>query len=198
MKLIETIKIINNKFQHIDYHNQRLNFSRLSIWNCNEELDISKAVQLPILDKNTVYKCRIIYNETITQVEILPYVIRPISSLKIVFDNEIDYCFKYKNRTLLTQLFQQKENCDDILIIKNGLITDTYYCNIAFDDGQKWFTPASPLLRGTQRQYLLDEQVIFEKNIKLTDLNNFHRAKLFNAMINWKDAIIIEMEQIKP
>ncbi len=81
----------------------------------------------------------------------------------------------------------QKENCDDILIVKNGIITDTSFSNIAFFDGKQWKTPKSPLLKGTCRERLLCEQKIFEKDINLNDLSNYKCYKLINAMRDLSD-----------
>ena len=73
--------------------------------------------------------------------------------------------------------------CDDILIIKNNYVTDTYYGNVAlFQDGN-WYTPKHPLLNGTRRQNLLDKGRIFEKDIHVKTLENYSRIAIFNAMI---------------
>lgn len=189
--LVETIKIKNNQLQRIDYHNQRLNYARKWFWNCKDEIDISKTIQLLDLATDVIYKCRISYTQNIENIEISPYEIRPIKNLKVVHANDLDYQFKYADRSALTQLFQQRGDCDDIIIVKNGFITDSYYCNLAFFDGQKWLTPAFPLLHGTQRQFLLDQQIIFKKIIKLEDLHNFQAIKLFNAMIEWEEAPVV-------
>ena len=47
--------------------------------------------------------------------------------------------------------------CDEILIIKDGHITDTSISNIVFrlPDGW-WLTPFTPLLKGIMRTYLLE------------------------------------------
>ena len=90
-----------------------------------------------------------------------------------------------------------KNNCDDILIIKNNKITDTSFTNIAFYDGIKWVTPAFPLLKGTKRQKLIDENKIIEVDILLSDLNKFKKAILFNSMLDLEDQMYIEIDNIK-
>jgi 4-amino-4-deoxychorismate lyase len=80
-------------------------------------------------------------------------------------------------------LFTQRQNHDDILIVKNGLITDTSYSNVAFFDGQLWFTPHQPLLPGTARARLLHEGCLQEAKITLTDLHRFEKCSLINAML---------------
>ncbi len=75
-----------------------------------------------------------------------------------------------------------------MLLVKQGFITDSSYCNIAFREGDQWFTPDKPLLNGVQRQYLLDQEIIRKQEIRLTDLSKFSSFKLFNAMIDWQTA----------
>ena len=107
--------------------------------------------------------------------------------------DHLDYRLKYADRTELDQLFLKRGEADDILIIQNGLVTDTSIANIAFFDGDKWITPKEPLLKGTTRARLLDEKKIFEQDIKIADLGKFTEFALMNAMIGFdriKDGII--------
>jgi 4-amino-4-deoxychorismate lyase len=47
------------------------------------------------------------------------------------------------------------EGCDDIIIVRNGFVTDASYANLIFRKGDEWFTPATFLLAGTMRAFLL-------------------------------------------
>ena len=64
-------------------------------------------------------------------------------------------------------MFLIRQDKDDILIVKNGLLTDTSIANIALYDGNDWYTPLHPLLKGTKRAELLDKGVLKEKEIKI-------------------------------
>lgn len=86
-------------------------------------------------------------------------------------------------------LFEQRNGCDDILIVKNNLITDTSIANIAFLLDGQWFTPKSPLLKGTTRARLIDEGKIKIAHLRLSDVNNTSKIALMNAMMGW-----VEME----
>jgi len=77
-------------------------------------------------------------------------------------------------------------DCDEIIIEQNGYLTDTTIANIAFYDGERWITPAKPLLKGTMRAKLLDEGLLHEKEIKKEDLKNYSQVALINAMIGFK------------
>jgi 4-amino-4-deoxychorismate lyase len=103
-----------------------------------------------------------------------------------VTDDDIDYRFKYADRRRLQSLFARRGDCDDVLIVRNGLLTDTSYCNIVLYDGQDWWTPDTPLLPGTARQRLLDEGLIRERRIRVEDLPRFEHIRLINAMLPWE------------
>jgi len=84
-------------------------------------------------------------------------------------------------------LSNKKGSTDEILIVQNTLITDTSIANIAFFDGERWLTPKEPLLIGTTRARLLDEQKIFEQDINVADLHKFTAFALMNAMIGFDE-----------
>lgn len=79
-------------------------------------------------------------------------------------------------------LFHSRQGHDEILIINNGLVTDCFYYNVAFWDGRHWLTPKSPLLAGTARTRLLDNDIIKEKDISSTAINSYEKICLFNAL----------------
>jgi len=109
----------------------------------------------------------------------------------------LDYQYKYFNRSHFEKLIEQKEECDDIIIIKNGFLTDSSMANLIFFDGKNWFTPKIPLLQGTCRERLLDEGFIFKRKIQSEDLKYFHGVKLINAMRYPEESEIIPVSQIQ-
>ena len=115
----------------------------------------------------------------------------------MVFDDTINYNLKFENREKINQLFAKREQCDEILIVKNGLVTDTSFCNILFFNGKKWLTPEKPLLKGIQRQFLINNEIVETANISPSDLHNFTKARLVNAMIGFEDALDIIIENIQ-
>ena len=136
--------------------------------------------------RNGVYKCRVLYQSDIQQVEYHEYQIRTINSLQLVKANIIEYSHKYEDRSALLDLFQLKGEVDDILIIKRGLVTDSYYCNVALrTSDDQWITPTAPLLRGTKRQQLLDEGILSTGDISRDDLDDYSAICLFNSMIEF-------------
>ena len=82
-------------------------------------------------------------------------------------------------------MFAQRGSCDDILIVRRHLLTDTSIANIALFDGKHWHTPQSPLLKGTKRAELLDKGILSERKIHVEDIPSYSTVRLFNAMIDW-------------
>jgi 4-amino-4-deoxychorismate lyase len=78
----------------------------------------------------------------------------------------------------------------------DGLIKDCSYTNIVFFDGANWYTPASPLLEGTQRAKLIQEGVITPKALYVSEVPNFQKFKCFNAMIHWDAAVEYKIDLI--
>jgi 4-amino-4-deoxychorismate lyase len=85
---------------------------------------------------------------------------------------------------------------DDILIIRQGLITDTSYCNILFFDGVRWVTPDEPLLRGTKRTALIEHGNVFPLRIAYGDLNYFSHFMLVNALLDFDVSRAIDISGI--
>ncbi len=196
-QLFETIKCNNGKLFNIEWHNRRFNNARKTCFNIENEIDLNKTVSIPENAKSGLFRCRITYSKNIDKIEFIPHQFREIKNLKLVEDNSIDYRFKYSNRKTLDNLFAKRGNCDDILIIKNGLVTDTSTANIIFYDGKKWWTPDTPLLRGTQRAKLLSEKKIFKCRITLDNLNKFEKIGLINAMWDFDIMPVIDIIRIK-
>ena len=159
---LETIKIINGIPQNLEFHNQRLNYTRQHFNSQSNTIDLKQFIVPP--STTGIYKCRVIYSNTIEDIQYSNYTERQFKTFQTVIANDINYQFKYLNRDALNQL-QAGITADQILIIKNGFITDTAIANVAFYDDNKWITPTTPLLQGTTRARLLKQK----KNNSSTD-----------------------------
>ncbi len=184
-RLLESIKVENGTIHHLIYHEQRIRRAQQGLFGEVTIQRVADQITIPEYAQQGLYKCRIVYRRAIEQVEFIPYYQRAVRTLRRVHCDTIDYPHKYEDRRLLIELFAQRGDCDDILIIKNGLVTDTSYANIIFFDGQRWVTPAHPLLRGIQRQYLLDQGVISTEAIGEKDLPSFQQFRLINALLSF-------------
>ncbi len=195
--LFESIKVENNKFCNLNYHNQRFNRTILELLGEKVEWDLDKLVPIPEnLDPKTVYKCRILYRNKIESVEFLPYIIRDIKSFGVVYNNLIEYSYKRINRNLLDGIRNESPMTDDVIIIKNNLVTDSSHANLVFFDGHSWITPDSPLLCGTKRQQYIDENIIQAERISMNDIKKFIKIRIINAMIDLKDSPEVPIENV--
>ncbi len=192
-QLLETIKLEDGVLKNISLHNERFNYVRTKLFGASNKIALEKEIQIPVSIKKGIYKCRIIYSTNIESVEFSQYLIKPVKTLKLVYDNDIVYNYKHLDRTCIEKQMKHITE-DDILIVKSGLITDVSFANIVFFDGLKWITPTLPLLEGTKRKHLLAKKLIFEDEIKPTDLKHFKKARLINAMLDLETSPDIEIE----
>jgi 4-amino-4-deoxychorismate lyase len=185
--LFETIKVVNKKLHNVSFHNERMNRSRYDLFGLNNELNLTEQIEIPEDISKDAYKCKVIYSDTIKDVEFRKYNPRKISQLRLVVNDDISYSYKYLDRKPLDDLVI--ENCrdenQDILVVKNGRVTDTSYCNVVLFDGKEWHTPKFPLLKGTKRAKLIYEKRIIEKDIMIEDLMNCKKIILINAMLDF-------------
>ena len=134
--------------------------------------------------KNGLYRCRIVYEKEIEKLEYIPYRQKRIQSFKLI-DTDISYSLKYENRDEINTLFEQREEADEIIIIKNGLVTDTSIANVCFYNGKEWLSPKLPLLKGTTRQRYLDTAKIKTADIPVKDIKNYSKIAIMNAMVDF-------------
>ena len=173
----ETIKCEDFEIFNLEYHNKRVaNTIGLNI-------NLQEYIYPP---SEELLRCKIIYNDyEVLNVEYFPYKKREINSFKLVFDDNIDYSKKYLNRESLDKLFTQKDDCDEIIIIKNKIVTDTSIANIAIFHNGVLITSKNSLLKGTTRNRLLEDKFLVEKDITLNMLKKASKIALMNAMIGF-------------
>ncbi len=179
--LLETIKIENGEVFNLFYHQKRFDKSREELFSDTIPMDLSDIIKAP---EKGMYRCRILYDTQIRSIEYIPYHAKTIQTLKVV-PSDIAYPYKYADRDSFTALLQRYPLFDEILIEKDGFITDTTISNLAFYDGSHWLTPEEPLLEGTMRAKLLDEGFLLESLIQKKDLEKYTHVALMNAMIGF-------------
>lgn len=177
-KLLETIRCLDGNVLHLNYHQKRMNLScRILGYTDNISLHLNPP-------KLGLYRCRVVYEKEIEKIEYIPYIKKNISSFKLIH-SDISYSLKYENRDEINNLYKQRGDSDEIIIVKNGLITDTSIANICFFNGKEWLTPKNPLLNGTTRQRLLDENKIKTADISYKEIKKYSKIALLNAMIDF-------------
>lgn len=194
-RYIETIRIEKGRLRNIAYHDRRMNEARREVWGVDRSASLETYIDASPYEERT--RCRVTYGRDVESVEFFPYQIRPVHSLQLVRGGQIEYRRKRADRSELNALFACRGEADDVLIVRGGLLTDTSIANIALGDDTGWYTPASPLLEGTQRACLLDAGMIRPLDIHADDLSRFQKIRLFNAMIDFGE-IEIDCSAIMP
>ena len=143
-RLIESIKLENGRFHRLHYHQARVDRSLMDLFQLKNVINLSAILLSQQYSKNGLFKCRIVYEKQVESIEFLPYEPKHFKSVKIVHDLSIDYTYKYEDRNKINSLFEQRQFCDDVLIVKNGLVTDASYSNIVFCVINYWFLCSLP------------------------------------------------------
>jgi 4-amino-4-deoxychorismate lyase len=195
MLLIETIRVHGRQFENLEYHNRRAQQARYALFNSEGPLDFRDLLTVPEQLGSETFKCRVTYDEKIRQVEFMPYSPRPVRTLQLVENDSIEYSHKYAHRAPLEKM-SHESRASDVVIVKNGLLTDTTFANLAFWDGTLWRTPATPLLEGTRRAQLLDAGVLKLADIRPEGLRHFRCARLLNALLVFEKTPVIPIRGI--
>ncbi len=195
--LLETIRVTEHGAENLQYHQVRMDEAFAEFFGKANPFRLEHICGNLKAPETQIIKCRVLYSAENYHLQTSAYQPAVRASLKLVHADHLDYHLKYADRSDLNDLTRQKGNCDDILIVKHGLITDTSYANIAFLRNGQWITPETPLLKGTQRQYLLDREIISSGNISPDDLHQFESFRIFNAMLPFHQQKSLSMENIR-
>jgi 4-amino-4-deoxychorismate lyase len=195
--LFEAIRIENGRILNVSFHNERMARSLYNIYGLLSKVELETIIQVPESATSGIFECRVAYDDKTTEVQFLPYTFHQVRSLKIVFSDEICYPNKYINRDKINRLLDKKGECDDILIVKFGKLTDSSRANIILLNNEgRWVTPASFLLPGTRRANLLKSGLIEEADVSFSDISEYSELKLINAMQGLDDTEGIPVRNI--
>ncbi|NBI42996.1 hypothetical protein GVX76_05750 [[Haemophilus] felis] len=189
--LFETLAIENGIIQRLPLHQRRyeqslhqfytqLSLTDLHIQNLSQVIQITDA--LNATNHAPLIRCRISYNHQECKVEYFPYQRKNYRTFKPIICDDIEYGLKLSDRKLINSLFEQRGNCDEIIIIKQGKITDCSIGNLIFRRDSQWFTSNTPLLAGTQRAHLIAQNKIQVCEICIDDLTKFDEIRIINAL----------------
>ena len=197
-RLVETIKVENGILLNLSNHNERLLRSLYGVFGLKSDIKLEEIITVPDTAKKGIFKCRVMYDDKLTHVEFLPYRIKAVRSFKLIKDDMVSYPYKFVNRETINRLLEMKGSCDDILIIKEGMVTDSSYANVVFREvNGGWLTPDTCLLAGTRRAALINSGQIQETRIHINDIYKFSEVKLINAMLELDDTEGIPIENIE-
>ena len=180
--LLETIRIENGRPCHLEWHNRRFNRSRRELFGAKEELDLADL--LKGAPPRGLYRCRVLYGSSVEKIEYLPY--RPALPGRFALaEFPGEYRYKYADRSRFARLMERFSGADDLMLCRDGLLTDTSIANIALRRGGIWYTPRVPLLPGTTRARLLARGALVEAEISREEIGTYDELALMNAMIGF-------------
>lgn len=189
-QFLETICIRDGQPLHLEWHQRRVSATLQHFYPLEASEDISLHLGEILLScaipAEGVCRCRVLYDLNSVSVEFFSYEPRPILSLCLIdAPANYDYRYKYADRKVLDDLFAQRGDADDILITRDGWVTDTSIANIAFRKNDRWYTPSMPLLAGTTWKRLVTKGVLIPRPIHQNDLLRYEAFSIFNAMNDW-------------
>lgn len=180
--LFETVCLLEGKIQHRAYHEARYRKSYSQVFGKLPPHPLLVGLHIPEAYTQGKVKMRIDYNEKERECRFSSYTSISLTDLKLVHSSTIAYSLKHVDRSELISLWNQRGTCQDVLIVKDGWITDSSYTNIILFDGGEWWTPDTPLLVGTCRERLIQEKKITAAPIHVDELDQFTHFQLINAM----------------
>lgn len=180
-RFIETVRIENGILCSCDLHNARI-ASTFTKYFPHSDPYLIEEIRLDSVPVKEKYKLRIVYSGDERNFSVEKYAVREIRSAVAVECSDAEYFFKNENRSLFSSL--KNADFDEILILKNGMLTDSSFSNLVLYDSGKWFTPETFLLNGTMRQKLLADNIIREKSIAANDIKKYEKISFINSMLD--------------
>ncbi|TVR54629.1 MAG: chorismate-binding protein [Spirochaetaceae bacterium] len=194
-RLVESLHVVDGVVEAVESHDERLATSYRAVFGGRPPFSISAALESTAIPQHGVQKCRVVYDRDGYVVEFAPYPSRLVRNARIVHDDGISYPHKFTDRSALDAAFARRAGCDEIIIVRDGRVTDAYSSNLVFFDGVRAFTPDTPLLPGTRRARLLDAGTIVEAPIRVSEIGRFASVSFINAL-NDLGRVVVPVENI--
>ena len=194
--LLESIRLEEGRCPLLKYHQRRVDRSRKFYYAKAPAFRLADVLADLPLPQEGVHKVRLLYGSGLLEYTVAPYTIRPVNSLRVVHADGLAYGRKYADRAAISNLYERRGICDDVLIVQRNHLTDTSYANVALFDGRKWYTPSWPLLPGARRAYLLERGVLTASIIRLRDLYQFESLRLVNSLMPWGESPTVRITAV--
>lgn len=214
LSFIETFMVRGGELQAGDLHQERMlrtltDFGAeasqpilQSLLSATPWLEVESYLTKQALLPSTIYRLTLEYDLTkIRAIRLIPYQRRSISKLRLVqLPEDFDYSYKYADRCFFDRVKATLPDDEEpIFVRQDGTITDTSFTNILVETESGYFTPARPLLRGTQRESLLRRGLIAEHDhLTLTHLTHARSLLLINALLPLEEALRLSPTALQP
>lgn len=180
--VFESIAVIDGVYQNLEAHNERVHRTAQALWQQKKPLNFLEMV-LPIPPNDGVFKCRFSYNATHFDVQFSTYKPRIITTLHCYEAPDLFYEFKYSHRDAIDRYSVQLKSNEEVLFTRQGFLLDTSYANVALYREGKWYTPETPLLKGTRRAMGIRSGMLIPVPLHTNDLRYFETITWFNALL---------------
>ena len=214
LSFIETFMVRGGELQAGDLHQERMlrtltDFGAessqpilQSLLSATPWLEVESYLTKQTLLPSTIYRLTLEYDLTkIRAIRLIPYQRRSISKLRLVqLPEDFDYSYKYADRCFFDRVKATLPDDEEpIFVRQDGTITDTSFTNVLMETEDGYFTPARPLLRGTQRESLLRRGLIAEHDhLTLTHLTHARSLLLINALLPLEEALRLSPTALQP
>lgn len=190
----EVIKIKDGVLYNYPIHAERIRKTVRHFYGKELSLRLTSG-DIPDNLRKGIVKCRIEYSDIILSVAFSQYDYKVLNSVALIENDAIEYPFKFADRQSLNDLLSSS-GCDEIIIVKNGHVTDASFSNLVFENKSGLYTPDTCLLPGTKRQNLLDKGIIEERCITPKDLDGYEKIYFINAMMDICDNISVPVNSV--
>ena len=147
----------------------------------------------------TTYRLTLEYSLAgLSTIRLVPYCKRTIRTL--LLPDGFEYSYKYADRSFFDRMKAELADDEEPLFVRpDSTITDTSYTNVLIETEAGYLTPTRPLLRGTQREGLLQAGLIAEADdLTLSALRAKAKAiLLINALLPLEEALRLPPESLQ-
>jgi 4-amino-4-deoxychorismate lyase len=190
-ELVESIMLRDGVPLALDRHEARARRARAEIFGVQVPFTLAPLIgEVPEEFRAGAVKCRLHYGPDFLFREFELYKKKPYGRLALVDGGSIEYAHKYADRSALNRLLALRGDCDNIVIVKDGHLSDAHSANILLFDGSTFLTPARPLLQGTKRAKLVADGFCREADIKPSDLEDFKELHIVNAFLDPGEEVV--------
>ena len=198
----ETIKVVDGRPLFLDKHLDRLKKS-LKFFEIEKDIEEKKileyikssddknfALKLIVSDKNFILTGREDnYRKDNKRFKLIVSEVRRNSSSKMIYHKSLSY---YENN--MEHRWSLDKGYDSALFInERGEVCETSFANIFFVKDGEIFTPviSSGLLKGTMRDFIMENYKVREEIILLDDLKKFDEAFISNSLMGVRNVSLI-------
>ena len=213
---IETLMLRSGELVRTELHRERMRYALETELACRGEgarspllsrlyasaplAEVDRFLTQECLDPKKTYRLTLGYGLSgIVSLRLIPYERRVIRALRpTLLPPNFDYSLKWADRCFFDQVKASMPRDEEPLFLRpDG--TDTSYTNVVVELSEGLFTPARPLLRGTQRSHLLRLGLIREDDaLTLEKIQSARRLLLINALLPLDEAIELPPEALIP